>query len=662
MLILTLSIQIWAWLEHDGFSETPKEMEVDCRNPSCAVYNESWPVYGPQSLDNCIDAGKLPFDNYTRENGFLGLDDAQDVSICRRQVCDMYNSLIFTMRPNQSEEGYYDGCAMFADFNGTMCPGYPDVTGYCDCLWFARDTFPGDKTVTAEQRECWEPITKYLLFGRFLRTHSDIGTNEKFIREIMPLNKCITIMCSWFSLLGTPFEDENIDEMYKYPDTCGLLALPTNVEQCIVIQHHLPYHPCPWKEEPRNVDANPATMYCFKEDNCEPDASSFSCCYPEGRMKCPYNQTLCLFPRNCAGNTDHCCLDECEEKTCSPMLVPWLAEWHGTVDADAPLAGNYTWYVQEEEEVTTKPTTLETLGSFKTLWIVVIVGSVVLLVVVMFVLWQFVFNGLRRHDQKISRPLHHLHLFGFTTFAANIGRKVTRSVFNLPRGKRHYEPEGGLPHNQVMLFNKDMRKIAPATEFGAHKGLPTQLERRVGRELDVLEQKKAAIYDKMKTNFDPDFQKKQENAQKKTDKALELRLAEAENGSLELAAELYNELNHPKPGDASPSRRLRNDAVAATTKIINETDHPAEKLTLDRLEGTLKVCPSGVTRLTGWLDEDGGSIFVGDAGTEAALPVSAPKPVCKYFQTGKCKNSKCPWLHAKARPGDRLREPVGPKR
>merc|ERR1712112_352351 len=405
------------------------------------------------------------------------------------------------------------------------------------------------------------------------------------------------------------------------------------------MQNREPYHPCPWKEEVKEnneTQVHPDTLYCFKDANCVPSNSSsagYSCCYPEGRMKCPANLSLCEYKRNCGGGSDSCCEEDCVEIACSPVLVPWSAEWHGMKD------GKITLPDDTREPTTTAIPTSRDAFKFGTLFFVLVASSVLFILVLTWGLRYVILKNLIRHDTNINRPKHLLDLFGFTSFAANLGRKVKRNLYKLPKPTSPKD----LPENRIILFQKDMRKIAPGSEFGQHKGLPTKKEKRLERDKSLAEKKVAHITEKMKTDFDHVADEKKVVARLAALSNFEQRIeATEEEMSVEKAAELYSEvhgrtsptarysadqsLDTTKAVDTSPSKKLVRDAMATTTKIINDADHPVENLVLDRLEGTVKICPTGVTRLVGWFDENGGSIFVGDAvNDQSAVPVAASK-------------------------------------
>eukprot|EP00397_Hematodinium_sp_SG-2012_P014077 GEMP01014306.1.p1 GENE.GEMP01014306.1~~GEMP01014306.1.p1 ORF type:complete len:669 (+),score=135.17 GEMP01014306.1:265-2271(+) len=663
LLVLALRrVNVWAYLDLERFTQTPKALEIECKEVNCGHFvNESFPIVAPDSLNQCVESAAEPLAEFHKEMAFLSFADAKNTTLCREYVCLMYQKLSWNMRPD-ADPGYYDGCDAFANYNATLCMTvYPDVPGYCDCLWMARERFPGNTRVHQEfmSNDCYIPIVDYLLVGRFLRIHPKMAANVKFDKNFMLGDQCLRAMCEWFSNVATPFVEDSEDK-HLVPGICEDLQLPTEPGQCEIIQALEPYHPCPWVELKPN-DTDPELLFCFKDRNCFPDDSGFSCCYPEGRMKCPGNKILCDYPRDCAGSTDFCCRDECDERKCSPMLVPWLPEWHGTVDDDTlGFPSNWTYTGSHGEVVILedeKPIFIESVD-FGLLWIVVIICSVILLFCVKFALWQIVYDAFV--NQKIARNKTALELFGFNNFVAHVGRKVKRNVFKLPPAAK---PTKEMHNTSIMLFNKNLRKIAPVNEFRPHKGLPTQVERQVTLELDDLERKKAVIREKMKTSYDPLQEKKEREEQAKTDGEMERRIKETlKADSVEQASEFYNKIHSPtKGGDMTPSMRLVNQAELVATTVINNADHAPETLFLDRWEGTLKLCPEGVTRLTGRFDEDGGSIFVGGAGNAEPVPVGASKPVCKFFQTGACKQRNCPWLHIMARPGDRLREPVRPK-
>lgn len=672
-------VHVWAFFEIDGFTRRPKPSYFECDHPNCGYWNVSWPlngtINGSLATDSCIEASRKPLADLHREIGFLAFGALKyEPSLCKRLVCQMYTNITWSMRPHQ-DGGYYSGCDSLSNFNQTLCPSYPDVEGYCECLWSGRFHFPGPEGLEAEERECWTEITNYLLVGRLLRIYPNISSTLEYDVTFKLVGPCLRRMCEWMNLLGTPFFNNDVDQMYLFPKICGALHLPLNIDQCVVMQNREPYHPCPWKEEVKEnneTQVHPDTLYCFKDANCVPSNSSsagYSCCYPEGRMKCPANLSLCEYKRNCGGGSDSCCEEDCVEIACSPVLVPWSAEWHGMKD------GKITLPDDTREPTTTAIPTSRDAFKFGTLFFVLVASSVLFILVLTWGLRYVILKNLSRHDTNINRPKHLLDLFGFTSFAANLGRKVKRNLYKLPKPTSPKD----LPENRIILFQKDMRKIAPGSEFGQHKGLPTKKEKRLERDKSLAEKKVAHITEKMKTDFDPVADKKKVVARLAALSNFEQRIeATEEEMSVEKAAELYSEvhgrtsptarysadqsLDTTKAVDTSPSKKLVRDAMATTTKIINDADHPVENLVLDRLEGTLKICPTGVTRLVGWFDENGGSIFVGDAvNDQSAVPVAASKPVCKYFQVGKCHSNKCPWLHQKARPGDRLREPIGPR-
>jgi len=633
----------------------------------------------------------------------------RNVTRCKETVCDMYTQIVVNARL-KDKDYYQRGCDPWMDFNQTIClTTLPDVDGFCGCLWNGRSHWPdaprADVDVDFRSDPCFMNVLTNILITRFLLPDPEMLESSRFDSEYYQLSEvCLLNKCKWFQELADPsiVAAKELEGTNKVPGKCADLWLPVNILQCEVLHNLRPYNPCPWRLDLEAPDADlnetvyeepvdPDELFCFSSRNCQPHLEDFACCGNAGIMKCRDGERMCNTPKECSGGNDYCCvsieacelMDEtfckdimsrenciwddtlgciprCEERQCSPMLAPWLAEWHGQED---PIVNGTATIVSDGDEVETKgPINLETIVNMEYFWVIAIVSSLVLLMCVAALLYLGLFRSLRGHDQTLNRSKTNLDLFRYKFFEKDFLPLRMRSLFGLPKGANLQKYKYAMPQNIIKCGAK-MRRIAPSKmDFEPHEGPQNSLERKISYQLKKIDDRRAWLAaEDQRAQDELDAETHVQKIKKDANRLLEKTIVNhSDDGSLSAAADLYNITTAYATNISSTNiedRKLIAEAQKQADYIIGSTDLPAEKLTVDPSTGRITLCPEGVIRMTGWLGPTGEDVYDGDS-EQQLTPVVARRAVCKWFQTGECTAKRCQFLHEKARPGDRIREPV----